>query len=1152
MKRMVNGALRIVLLAAVAGGCAADPASRASSAGAGHPDARGTSTGSVGSDWFVERAAELGLDFVHFNGASGHFYYPEILPPGVGLLDYDNDGDLDVFLVQGRMLGPDANVADALIPPASPGPLTGRLYRNDLEIGPDGSRSWRFVDVTEQSGLQADGYGFGVAAGDIHNDGWVDLLVTSFESERLFRNDGDGSFTDVTDEAGIEAGNAFGVSAAFVDYDRDGWLDLYIGNNVDYGLDNRTVCPNTAGARDYCPPETYGGLPDRLYRNRGDGTFEDVSPTALRHVNTGGVSRATLGRFGPALGVATADYDGDGWLDIYVANDGTENLLWINRRDGTLMDAALLSGAALSGLGTPEAGMGVDAGDFDDDGDEDLFMTHLTTEGNNLYVNDGSGMFRDESAASRLGPGSLPYTGWGSAWFDFDNDGRLDVMAVNGTVVAVDGREDDPFPYGQRNTLFRNLGDRRFEDVTDRGRRGVRAVRGEPRGRVRRPRQRRGRGRAGRQQHRSRSTARQHDRQPPALAGPAAGGGCGRPRVRARKETCWARGWPLSGTASRRVGGVSAATAAMHRPTTRACSWGSAGSAATPDVQGTLAERTYRGMGRRGGRSLRHADRGAGTTPAGGDAMNIDPRAGLSCAFCLAGVLAGGCDTRDSGATGPAGSSPAAAESAMFPPEGPRAARRHDAGPRRHDRAGGAADADLPDRGARARWEPRRPTRRRSATPTAGSACCCWRQPTSTRPRRASATRRRCCPTTSGGRTTWGGSTRRMAISKHPPRRTGARSNCGPNDLAARVVLADVLFTAGDLEAAEQMYSRALERHPDAPAAQVGLGARRPGPPGIRGCGCRASSRVWPPPRGRTRCTIRSPWPSGGSATRKGPRRTCGFKGTWRSCRRIHCGRSSTSFSRARTPTTSGAAARSTPGTTRAAADLFRRGLELDPDDPSLRQRLGVALFQLGDVAGARQAFERVVQTAPEHTEGQFSLGRASRRSGTAPGGDRALVDRAAARPGLHPGAGVQLAQALARTGRPGRGALSLRTGAGAGPDPAGSRLRRRHGLRPPGALRRGARPPGTGPRRETPRNRVFQHALARILASAPDAGVRDGERAMAILEPLLAEAPDLSLGETTAMALAEMGLYSQAAAVQRDILEAARQAGLADAVWNG
>ena len=272
----------------------------------------------------------------------------------------------------------------------------------------------------------------------------------------------------MSDGAGIEARNAFGVSAAFVDYDRDGWLDLYIGNNVDYDLGDGAECPNAAGARDYCPPETYGGLPDRLYRNLGNGAFENVSATALRHVSTGGVSRATTGRFGPALGVATADYDGDGWPDIYVANDGTENLLWINQRDGTLTDAALLSGAALSRLGMPEAGMGVDAGDFDDDGDEDLFMTHLTTEGNNLYVNDGSAMFQDESASSRLGPGSLPYTGWGSAWFDFDNDGRLDVMAVNGTVVAVDGRAGDPFPYGQRNTLFRNLGDRRFEDVTDR------------------------------------------------------------------------------------------------------------------------------------------------------------------------------------------------------------------------------------------------------------------------------------------------------------------------------------------------------------------------------------------------------------------------------------------------------------------------------------------------------------------------------------------------------------------------------------------------------------------------------------------------------------------------------------------------------------
>ena len=463
MCRMVRGAILMVLMGAAVAGCEADPTAL------GRPGSSGGASMDAGAAaWFVERAAAVGLDFVHFNGASGRFYYPEILPPGVGLLDYDNDGDLDAFLVQGHMLDPDQSLSDALIPPASPTALTGRLYRNDLEDGADGARSWRFVDVTEESGLTADGYGFGVATGDIHNDGWIDLFVTSFGSDQLFRNNGDGTFTDVSDGAGIETRNAFGVSAAFVDYDRDGWLDLYVGNNVDYDLDDGTECPNAAGARDYCPPETYGGLPDRLYRNRGNGAFDDVSATALRHVSTGGVVRATMGRFGPALGVATADYDGDRWPDIYVANDGTENLLWINQRDGTFTDAALLSGAALSRLGTPEAGMGVDAGDFDNDGDEDLFLTHLTTEGNNLYVNDGSGMFQDDSAASRLGPGSLPYTGWGSAWFDFDNDGWLDVLAVNGTVVAVDGRDDDPFPYGQRNTLFRNLGDRRFEDVTGR------------------------------------------------------------------------------------------------------------------------------------------------------------------------------------------------------------------------------------------------------------------------------------------------------------------------------------------------------------------------------------------------------------------------------------------------------------------------------------------------------------------------------------------------------------------------------------------------------------------------------------------------------------------------------------------------------------
>ena len=198
------------------------------------------------------------------------------------------------------------------------------------------------------------------------------------------------------------------MSAAFLDYDRDGWLDLYVANNANYTLQNETSCPNMAGARDYCPPQIYGGQPDRLYRNQGNGRFVDVSAKAL-----------VGGKFGPALGVATADYNGDGWIDIYVANDGEANLLWINQRDGTFRETALLAGAALTAEGIAEASMGVDAGDFDNDGDDDLFMTELTGQGSNLYANDGSGNFRDVSAPSALGRLSVPYTGWGTALVRF-------------------------------------------------------------------------------------------------------------------------------------------------------------------------------------------------------------------------------------------------------------------------------------------------------------------------------------------------------------------------------------------------------------------------------------------------------------------------------------------------------------------------------------------------------------------------------------------------------------------------------------------------------------------------------------------------------------------------------------------------------------
>ena len=459
---MRRGLLAALLASVLPSGCGTDTTDEGT-VGGSEGSASRTARGDAGrphpndfAGWFTDRAEEAGLHFVHFNGMSGEFYFPEIMPPGVGLLDVDNDGDLDVYLVQGRLLGPGTALDETLFPPPGPPPLTGRLYRNDLAVQADGTRTLRFTDVTDASGIDARGYGMGVAAGDVDNDGRVDLYLTNLGPNRLFRNNGDGTFSDVSRQSGLDDAG-WGVSASFVDYDRDGWLDLYVGNYVDYSIEADQECPSETGRVGYCVPQVYRAQPDRLYRNRGDGSFADVTASAL-----------TSATFGRALGVATADFDGDGWLDIYVANDGEANQLWMNRRDGTLADTGLLSGTALNGDGDAEGSMGVDAGDFDNDGDEDLFMTHLTTETNTLYVNDGSGLFEDRSALSGLGPPSLPLTGFGTAWLDFDNDGWLDILTVNGRVSRTEERANEPFPYDQPKQLFRNLGDGRFEEVTDR------------------------------------------------------------------------------------------------------------------------------------------------------------------------------------------------------------------------------------------------------------------------------------------------------------------------------------------------------------------------------------------------------------------------------------------------------------------------------------------------------------------------------------------------------------------------------------------------------------------------------------------------------------------------------------------------------------
>ena len=414
----------------------------------------GATSASEAERFFIEHAASAGMDFVHFNGMSGDYDFAEIFAPGVALLDFDNDGDLDVYFPQGRPLS--AAQAQKGLPESRPAlRLTDRLYRNDLVVHADGERTLRFTDVSAGSGLDVRGYGMGAATGDFDNDGWIDLYLTRLGPDRLFRNNRDGTFADVSHRIGTHRAR-WGLSASFLDFDRDGWLDLYVGNYVDHRPGGDADCSTPTGVRNYCGPQRYLPVPDRLYRNRGDGTFDDV--TAESQVASA---------YGRALGVVSDDLDGDGWVDIYVANDGDENQMWINQHDGTFRDEALLAGVALNHAGMAEAGMGVDAGDFDNDGDDDLFVTHLDNETNTLYVNDGSGFFEDRSARARLGAPSLPFTGFGARWLDFDNDGWLDLLAVNGAVSILQPlvQAGDPFPLHQPNQLFRNLGDGRFADV---------------------------------------------------------------------------------------------------------------------------------------------------------------------------------------------------------------------------------------------------------------------------------------------------------------------------------------------------------------------------------------------------------------------------------------------------------------------------------------------------------------------------------------------------------------------------------------------------------------------------------------------------------------------------------------------------------------
>jgi enediyne biosynthesis protein E4 len=403
---------------------------------------------------FREAEADTGLRFVHDNGGRGQFYLPEIMGSGAALFDFDGDGDLDVYLVQGRPLD---SVSSGAGGASGKEPRGNRLFRNDLTIDANGTRTMRFVDVTEQAHVGLDAVGMGVAVGDIDNDGRLDLYVTNFGSNVLFHNNGDGTFTDIPRAAGLldeRSTPTWGTSAAFVDYDRDGYVDLFVANYVDFTVANNKVCYDPVGTRDYCTPKAYKPVPARLFHNDRHGHFIDVSEAS-------GITRA----YGNGLGVSIGDYDGDGWLDIYVANDAMSNQLWINKHDGTFEDRGLLSGTAVNALGNPEGSMGIASGDFDNDGDEDLFVTNLVGESHALYVNDGRGNFEDLRGRAGLTPLTAPFTGFGTKWFDYDHDGLLDLFVANGAVNIIEKLRGEAFPFHQRNQLLHQERDGRFRDV---------------------------------------------------------------------------------------------------------------------------------------------------------------------------------------------------------------------------------------------------------------------------------------------------------------------------------------------------------------------------------------------------------------------------------------------------------------------------------------------------------------------------------------------------------------------------------------------------------------------------------------------------------------------------------------------------------------
>lgn len=424
-----------------------------------------------GGQYFNDITGSAGLDFLHAVGPLGTYFMPEINGTGGALFDYDNDGDLDLYLVNaGR-----SPKAVGEFPPGTR--VENRLFRQE----PDGT----FADVTAGCGLGDTGYGAGCAVGDVDNDGDLDLYVTNYGPDRLFQNNNDGTFSDITELAGT-ANPDWGTCAAFVDYDRDGRLDLFVVNYTSDRMHGHSVACGTDsrdGRVSYCGPLKFAPTVDRLFHNEGVQETDAGRSAVFREVT---VEAGLQETFTQGFGVVCADIDRDGWPDLFVASDMSPNRLWINQRNGTFREEAIPRGAGLNSDGRPEAGMGAAVGDLDGDGDFDLLATHLTGEKTTLYRNDGAGMFRDAADSAGLRGPTAPHTGWGVALVDIDHDGDLDLPIANGLVVPCNSRfaphGEDTFhvrrevisdpeaywrEYADHNLLLLNDGSGRFNDRTD-------------------------------------------------------------------------------------------------------------------------------------------------------------------------------------------------------------------------------------------------------------------------------------------------------------------------------------------------------------------------------------------------------------------------------------------------------------------------------------------------------------------------------------------------------------------------------------------------------------------------------------------------------------------------------------------------------------